>query len=149
LLEVTNTALRSTAALLPGPDAGGLPGGVVSPAQYGERFKAAAVYLNQQQLIPEDRVAQTLQDLFDAALVCSASVAQWARRKTRALAEVYRAIGERTIEEKAPCLDETGPRIAGKLGWLHHDLDARLHLLSRREPRAAVPGNLKGGVVVA
>ena len=33
------------------------PEGVVSPAQYGERIKAAAVYLNVQQLIPEDRTA--------------------------------------------------------------------------------------------
>jgi hypothetical protein len=30
----------------------------ISPTQYGERIKAAAIYLNVQQLIPEDRVAQ-------------------------------------------------------------------------------------------
>ena len=36
------------------------PDGVVSAAQYGERVKAAAVYLNIQQLIPEDRTAQAL-----------------------------------------------------------------------------------------
>ena len=30
------------------------PEGVVSPAQYGERFKATAVYMNVQQMIPED-----------------------------------------------------------------------------------------------
>jgi hypothetical protein len=29
-----------------------------SATQYGERIKAAAIYLNVQQLIPEDRVAQ-------------------------------------------------------------------------------------------
>src|SRR5580693_1018831 len=38
------------------------PEGVISPAQYGERFKAAAIYLNIQQLIPEDRTAQALSD---------------------------------------------------------------------------------------
>ena len=42
------------------------PEGVVSPAQYGERLKAAAIYLNIQQLIPEDRTAQALSDLFGA-----------------------------------------------------------------------------------
>jgi transposase len=31
------------------------PAGVISPTQYGERIKAAAVYLNVQQLLPEDR----------------------------------------------------------------------------------------------
>ena len=44
------------------------PAGVTSPAQYGERFKAAAIYLNVQQLIPEDRAAQALSDLFGAPL---------------------------------------------------------------------------------
>jgi transposase len=58
------------------------PEGVVSPAQYGERFTAAAVYLNVQQLIPEDRTAQTMSDIFGAPRVCSASVAPgWARRR--------------------------------------------------------------------
>ncbi len=36
------------------------PEGVVSPTQYGERIRAAAIYLNIQQLIPEDRTAQAL-----------------------------------------------------------------------------------------
>src|SRR5215472_8350559 len=49
------------------------PEGVASPAQYGERIKAAAVYLNAQQLVPEQRVAQVLQDLFGAASACGAS----------------------------------------------------------------------------
>jgi transposase len=42
------------------------PQGVVSPTQYGERIKAAAIYLNVQQLIPEDRAAEALSDLFGA-----------------------------------------------------------------------------------
>jgi transposase len=54
-----------------------LPEGVVSPAQYGERFKAAAVYMNVQQMIPEDRTAQAMSDMFGAPAVCSASVAAW------------------------------------------------------------------------
>jgi transposase len=44
------------------------PDGVASAAQYGERIKAAAVYLDIQQLIPEDRTAQALSDLFGAPL---------------------------------------------------------------------------------
>ena len=53
------------------------PAGVSAPAQYGARFRAAAVYLNVQQLIPEDRVAQTMADLFGAARFCPTSLAQW------------------------------------------------------------------------
>ena len=45
----------------------GFPEGVAASAQYGERVRAAVVYLNVQQLIPEDRVAQTMHDLFNAA----------------------------------------------------------------------------------
>src|SRR5271154_1833809 len=95
------------------------PEGVVSPAQYGERFKAAAVYLNQQQLIPEDRVAQTMSDMFGAPRVCSASVVAWVGEKAEELTPVYERIGERVAGEKVRHLDETGYRIGGKLQWLH------------------------------
>ena len=40
------------------------PAGVEAPAQYGERLRAAAVYLHLQPLIPEERTAETLADLF-------------------------------------------------------------------------------------
>src|SRR5580704_15599674 len=71
------------------------PEGVVSSAQYGERIRAAAIYLNVQQLIPEDRVAQALSDLFAAGAICSASIVAWVGKKARELAEVHQAIGQR------------------------------------------------------
>jgi hypothetical protein len=66
---------------------------VTGPAQYGERLRAAAVYLNVQQWIPEDRTAQTLADLFGAASLCPASVAEWTRRQAKAFAPVAAEIG--------------------------------------------------------
>ena len=72
----------------------GFPDGVISPTQYGERIRAAAVYLNVQQLLPEDRTAQTLSDLIGAPHVCAASLTAWARKKAEDLESVYRAIGE-------------------------------------------------------
>src|SRR5580693_4065165 len=75
------------------------PEGVVSPAQYGERFKAAAVYLNVQQLIPEDRTAQAISDIFGAPPVCSASVVAWVGEKAEELTPVYERIGERVAGE--------------------------------------------------
>ena len=89
------------------------PEGVVSPAQYGERVKAAGVYLNAQQLGPEERTAQVLQDLFGAA-ACGATVAGWVRCKAEALAPVYRSIGECVAAAPVRRLDETGFRIAGR-----------------------------------
>lgn len=100
-------------------DAGRVPDGVISPTRYGERIRAAAVYLNVQQLLPEERTTQTLSDLFGAPLICATSLTAWARRKAEDLDGVYRAIGMRVGKAKVRCLDETGFRIAGKTQWLH------------------------------
>ena len=95
------------------------PDGVVSLTQYGERLRAAAIYLNVQQLVPEDRAAQALSDLFGAPLICSASIVTWVAKKAQELRQVYEFIGVRVAEAKVRNLDETGFRIAGKLQWLH------------------------------
>jgi transposase len=124
------------------------PEGVISPTQYGERIRAAAVYLNVHQLLPEDRTAQALQDLIGAPLVCPASLTAWARRKAEDLDGVYEAIGERVGRAKVRCLDETGFRIAGSLHWLHTTSSQSLTFYRVGEARGDVPEGLKGGVVV-
>ncbi len=125
---------------------GDFPEGVVSPAQYGERVKAAGVYLNAHQLVPEERTAQVLADLFGAA-ACGASVAGWVRRKAEALSPLYRRIGERVAASPVRCLDETGLRIAGATRWLH-TASTPTHTFYRADaPRSAVPA-WQGGVVV-
>ena len=124
------------------------PDGVISPAQYGERFKAAAIYLNVQQLIPEDRTAQALSDLFGAPLICPASVVAWVAKKRQALRQVYARIGERVAAAKVRHLDETGYRIAGKLHWLHTTSSRAFTFYRAGEKRGAIPRDLQGGVVV-
>jgi transposase len=124
------------------------PEGVVSPMQYGERIKAAAIYLNIHQLIPEDRTAQALSDLFGAPLICPASVVAWVGKKARALGHVYKAIGERVAEAKVRHLDETGYRIAGKLHWLHTTSSLAFTYYRAGEKRGDIPVDLQGGVVV-
>jgi transposase len=124
------------------------PEGVVSPAQYGERFKAAAVYLNIQQLIPEDRTAQALSDLFGAPRICPASLVAWVAKKAQDLEQVYARIGQRVAEAKVRHLDETGYRIAGKLHWLHTTSSLAFTFYRADEKRGAIPRDLKGGVVV-
>ena len=123
------------------------PEGVVSPAQYGERFKAAAVYLNTQQLVPEERTAQILEDLFGAAAACGASVASWVRRKAEALEPVWRGIGACVAAAPVRCLDETGLRIAGQTRWLHTASTLTHTFYRAGEPRSAVP-EFESGVVV-
>ncbi len=46
-------------------------------------LRAAAVYLNVQQLIPEDRVAQAMADLFGAARLCPTASSPGARGRPR------------------------------------------------------------------
>ena len=124
------------------------PEGVVSPTQYGERIKAAAIYLNVQQLIPEDRAAQALSDLFGAPLICAASIVAWVGRKAQALRSVYQAIGQRVAETAVRHLDETGYRIAGKLHWLHTTSSLHFTFYRAGEKRGDIPTDLQGGVVV-
>jgi transposase len=124
------------------------PAGVVSSAQYGVRIKAAAVYLNVQQLIPEDRTAQALSDLFGAPTVCPASVVGWVGKKDQELQQVYARIGERVAEAKVRHLDETGYRVAGKLQWLHTTSSLAFTFYRAGEKRGAIPQCLNGGVVV-
>lgn len=124
------------------------PDGVVSATQYGERLKAAAVYLNIQQLIPEDRTAQALSDLFGAPLICPASIVAWVAKTAQGLERVYERIGECVAEAKVRHLDETGYRIAGKLHWLHTTSSLAFTLYRAEDKRGRVPEGLDGGVVV-
>jgi transposase len=124
------------------------PAGVAAPAQYGERIRAAAIYLNVQQLIPEDRVAQTMNDLFDAPHLCSASLTAWVEDKAAALAGVAAQIGVLAAQAPVRHLDETGFRVAGKGQWLHTVATEALTFYRVTEQRGAVPKDLTGGVVV-
>jgi transposase len=124
------------------------PEDVTSPVQYGSRVKAAAIYLNAQQLIPEDRVAETMGDLFGAGLLCPASVASWSMAKAEELTPVVDHIA--ALVDRAPVrhLDETGFRIGGKTQWLHTISTVALTHYRVSEKRGAIPETLVGGIVV-
>lgn len=123
------------------------PAGVAAPAQYGERLRAAGVYLNVQHLLPEERAAQVLVDLLGARRVCGASLAGWVRAKAAALAPTHQAIGAAVARAPVRCLDETGLRVGGATGWLHTASTPSLTFYRAAQPRAAMPA-LTGGVVV-
>ncbi len=95
------------------------PPNVGAPVQYGERLRGYAVYLNGEQLVPEDRVAQTMDDLFGVSL-SSATIADIVTRKANALAGFM----ETTVLPKALAaplkhMDETGLRVNKQQFWLH------------------------------
>ena len=124
------------------------PAGVAAAAQYGERIRAAAIYLNVQQLIPEDRVAQTMNDLFGAPLLCPASLTSWVEDKAAEVAEVAAHIGVLAAQAPVRHLDETGFRVAGKGQWLHTVSTETLTFYRVSEKRGAIAEGLEGGVVV-
>jgi transposase len=124
------------------------PEGVAGPAQYGERVKAAGVYLHAQQLIPEDRAALALNDLFGVKSLCPASVAEWTRRRAKAFLPIAAGIAAQACAARVRCLDETGFRIGGRTQWLHTIATDRLTLYRVSARRGDLPTGLVGGVVV-
>src|SRR4051794_26822909 len=55
----------------------GFPETGTAYGQYGRRLRATAVYLNVQQLIPENRGCEAMADRFATASLCPASVVAW------------------------------------------------------------------------
>jgi transposase len=94
------------------------PEAVISAAQYGPRVRAVAVYLNCGQLIPEDRVAETMGDLFNINL-CPATIAVMGMKKAAELKPVDDTIAAQVAAAPVKHLDETGFRIGRRTQWLH------------------------------
>ena len=124
------------------------PSGVTAHVQYGPRIRAAAVYLNAQHLIPEDRVGEIMHDLFGAASLCPASIAAWAGQKAQDWAPVAERIAAWLSKAAVRHLDETGLRIGGRTRWLHSVSTTALTHYRVSERRGAVPDTLRGGVIV-
>ena len=107
-----------------------------------------SVYLNVQQLIPEDRVAQAMADLFGAATLCPGSVVAWGKRKAEEFEAVATRIAALVAQACVRHLDETGFRVAGKGQWLHTASTAALTSYRVSAKRGDLPKGFRGGVIV-
>ena len=123
------------------------PEGVISPAQYGPRVRAVSVYLNVQQLLPEDRVAQAMADLFGATSLCPDSVVAWGSRKAEEFEALAAQIAALVAQAAVRYLDETGFRVAGK-ARLHIASTAGLTSYRVSAKRGDLPKGLRVGVIV-
>jgi len=94
------------------------PGDVTAPTQYGANIAAVVVYLQQWHLVPEDRLAELIRDVFGLNLT-SATIAAMSQRKAEQWSDLADYIGE--LVKKAPVkhMDETGLRVCAALHWLH------------------------------
>ena len=94
------------------------PAQMNAPVQYGPRFQSLMVYLNQQQLLPYDRLAQLCEDLFGQPLSAATLVA--ANERVFAQLEPFaQALVNQVPQAPVVHLDESGLRVAGALHWLH------------------------------
>lgn len=122
------------------------PDGVNAPVQYGARIKAFVIYLLHYQLLPQDRLAELMADLFGVKLA-AATIA----RMSRTCAERLRGFAEtvRNLVAGAPVkhLDETGFRIGGKTQWLHVASNALLTFYRVCAKRGSLLANVAGIVV--
>ena len=94
------------------------PDGVTAPVQYGPRLAAIVVYLLHYQLLPEDRLAEAMADLFGVKLV-AATIARMSRSCAERVQGVADAVSAFVKAAAVKHLDETGFRIGGRTQWLH------------------------------
>lgn len=94
------------------------PESVDQPAQYGSRIKAYAVYLNQYQLLPYDRIRELFLDLFGTGL-SAGTIVNANRTCSIALKPVEAAIKDKITASAVVHFDETGLYTEGDRWWLH------------------------------
>ena len=116
------------------------PETITQPVQYGPEIKAQAVYLNQYQLIPLARTAETLEAFYghrpsQASLIAANQIA------AKQVEPISKAIKDHLTEREAVVhFDETGLRLEGKTHWLHSASTDRLtyYLVHRKRGQEAM-----------
>lgn len=122
------------------------PDGVSAPVQYGKRIGALVLYLLHYQLLPEQRLAALMADLFSVHLVTATIVriSQDCAERFLGFAETVR---NRVAAAPVKHLDETGFRIGGKTQWLHVASTMLLTFYRVAAKRGSLPENITGIVV--
>lgn len=97
---------------------GRFPAGILAPTQYGPGVRALGVYLVVFQHLPYDRACQALADMVGAA-ISTGTLTGWVTAAAAGLCDFDERL--RGLLAGAPIchFDETGARIAGRLGWVH------------------------------
>jgi transposase len=110
------------------------PSGVNAPAQYGERIESVAAYLLGYQLLPYDRCAETIRDLFDCPLSVG-TLTTLLKRCAREMVEPLMLIKEGLRKSDVLGVGETNLRVNEKQQWIHVTSSNRLTLLAHHRKR--------------
>ena len=92
------------------------PDGVNAPVQYGDRIAAFVVYLSHYQMLPENRLAALMVDLFGVKLA-TATIARMSRTCAERLAGFVATVRDLVAGAPVKHMDETGFRIGGSYAW--------------------------------
>jgi transposase len=122
------------------------PEEVTAAAQYGATVVALVVYLQAWQLIPEDRLAELMKDVFGME-VATATIAAMGHRKAQELTGLAEQIEQQVKHAAVKHLDETGYRIAGVLQWLHVASTWLLTCYRTSAQRGAMLAGVRGVIV--
>jgi len=95
------------------------PPEATAPVQYGLRVKSVAVYLKEYQLLPFDRLAEIMRDLFACDTFSQATRANFSVACSRRLEPIDALIRAQASAAEVAGFDETGVRATGSLHWLH------------------------------
>jgi transposase len=119
-MEVTEHRAEVKQCLCCGKESKGeFPQEVSQPVQYGPEVKSQAVYLNQYQMIPLERVSETFEDFYGHRL-SEGTIVENCQEAAERIVSVNQAVKEYLTEmAQVVHFDETGLRIDAKLHWLH------------------------------
>ena len=95
------------------------PVAVTAPVQYGVRVKSVAVYLQDYQLLPFDRLAGIMRDMFACGTFSEGTLANFSADCSKRLEPIEAIIREQATAAEVAGFDETGVRATGSLHWLH------------------------------
>jgi transposase len=122
------------------------PEGVNAPVQYGARITAFVIYLLHYQLLPENRLAALMADLFGVK-VAAATIARMSRTCAERLRGFNATVCDLVAGAPVKHMDETGFRIGGKTQWLHVASTAVLTFYRVCAKRGSLLANVAGIVV--
>jgi len=122
------------------------PDGVNAPVQYGPRIASFVIYLLHYQLLPEDRLAELMADLFGIRLV-AATIARMSRTCAVRLQDFVATVRDLVAGAAVKHMDETGFRIGGKTQWLHVACTGWLTFYRVCARRGSLLANVAGVVV--
>lgn len=94
------------------------PAGITKAAEYGKNLKSFAMYLQQHQLLPSDRLQETLRELFGCSL-SEGTLFNWEHQLHNLLEMPEQEIKEQISQAPVIHTDETGMYCEATLHWLH------------------------------